>query len=418
MSGLWCGIVLALGIQSAECSMPATVPVPERRDSDPSIYAVPPAPPPVVQAPAPPPTPPPAPPAGTLQVPARITVDEGQAIGLPMRLNGSSVEIRSKVGDGIAINVDGAMADAGLPVNIDAGKIGGISIVGIRGGDFNLQVRALGPGGWSQPSSVAVKVVGKPVATSSPEPVADPEAERRKRLLALLQTLGADGVRARGPGHAEAPNDDTEEAGPPRDADYSRLKLSPDISGYPVARERMITTDRYISAVLEHRLNSQVPGRAVLVVDRPLYGNDGWKVLIESGSKVVCTYQPLEKEGNTRLPLKCERLLRPDGVSVVMRELVTGDAMASSGLPGQVDNRYFERYGAALIAASIAAIASVGKEAVQNPLLGNASQAYTNALGQATAKILEHNIDLAPIITIPAGTRITLQPLHDIVLAE
>lgn len=412
--GIYCGLLLAFGIQSAECSLPTILPVPETRTQDPSFYAVPPAPAPIPPAKVePPPPPPPAPPTGAIRLTGVIEIEETGGGSLPIEARGTVVEISSTPGDGIAVNFGGAMADAGVPVTVPIDRLADVEVVGIRRGNYTLRIRSLGPGGWSQAVSAQVLVHAPPAVV----PRVDPEAERRARMLAILKSLGVEGIRARGPGHAAIPDEvPPSDFGAPRDADYGRLGLKSDPGGYPVNRERMITADRYISAVLEHRINSQIPGRAVLVVDRPVFGGDGWKVLLEAGTKVVCKYDPLEQEGDTRLPLVCDRLIRPDGVSIVMKELVAGDAMASAGLPGNVDNRVWERYGAALIAASMAALASVGKEAIDQPIAGGAAQSYTDALGDATAKILDKNINLAPIITIPAGTRLTLQPTRDIVL--
>lgn len=203
-----------------------------------------------------------------------------------------------------------------------------------------------------------------------------------------------------------------------RDPDYSRLGLKPDRSGYPVDRGRIITADRYIPAALEHRLNSQVKGRAILQVTHPVFGGDGFKVLLEAGTKIVCTYEPLKRQGDTRLPLNCVRLIRPDGASVVLKDMVTGDAMASAGAPGIVDNRIWDRYGAAMISASLGALASLGEAVSQSELAAGPAQAYGDAMKDATGQLLQQSMNLAPIVTIPAGTLMTLQPLNDIMIME
>jgi type IV secretion system protein VirB10 len=340
----------------------------------------------------------------------------GDGVSVPVAVGpGTSlVEVSGSAGDGWSVVTEAGMADAGVPVSVDPGSLGNVKLIGTREGSFAVTVRALGPGGWSEKQSILLVVL-----SAGPPARPDPEALRREVTARIIAALGADGVNARRPGRSvdlepEAPIDDA----PKRDRDYSRLKLKPDLSGYPVDRSRMITTDRYITGVLEHRINSQVPGRLVAVVDKPVFGANGFKVLLESGTKIVCTYKPLEKEGQTRLQTDCTRAIRPDGASVAFRDLVTGDMSASAGLPGNVDNRTWERYGAAFISASIGALAAAGKQVVSNPLAQNSTQSFTDSLGQATSDILKRSIDLAPIISVPAGTLMTFQPLNDVVLVE
>lgn len=416
---IWCLIITTLGYPSAECTMPAAMPAVEERESDTkALHAVPP---PKVEAPAPVVTPQPtaAPPAvgKALITGGPISLSVGDAkIGLPVRIDGTMVEVTATAGSGVSIQTGKGMADAGVAVIVDAADFPYVGVVAESPGQWTVQVRALGPGGWSPPVAVSVRVAAPPVAEASRQPQ-ERVVSRKEAMERVLRLLGDDSIIQRGPGVAGL-DDPLENGGVVKERDYLGAGLKSDNSTGPVDRSRIITADRYITGVLEHRVNSQVPGRLVISLDRPVYAAEGFLIGLEAGTKVICTYKPLEKQGNTRLPVGCERAIRPDGSTIVLHDMVTGDAMASAGLPGDVDNRVWERYGAAMIAASVSAVASVGKSAVENPFLNNATQSYTDALGKATATILERTIDLAPIITIPAGTIVVLQPMRDIYMAN
>jgi type IV secretion system protein VirB10 len=134
-----------------------------------------------------------------------------------------------------------------------------------------------------------------------------------------------------------------------KDPDYQQRdpKAPEDRSTLPVDRYRVITADRYIGAVLENSVNSQIPGRIIAIVERNIYGADGRLALLPKGTRIICSYQSLAKVGDTRLNVGCSRAIRPDGASVMLTDAQGADQMARTGLVGDVDIRMWERYGSA-----------------------------------------------------------------------
>ena len=202
------------------------------------------------------------------------------------------------------------------------------------------------------------------------------------------------------------------------DPDYSRDKVPEDRSGLPVDRFRVVTADRYIGAVLENAVNSQIPGRVVAVVERHVFGADGRLPLLPKGTRIICDYESLAKVGDTRLPVMCSRAIRPDGANVLLTNAQGADQMARTGFIGEVDNRIWERYGSAALIALVSATASLGGSATANQQVNQGGQALSQNLGQVTAKVLEQTVDLAPIIEVPAGSKIQIIPRTDIWLRQ
>jgi type IV secretory pathway VirB10-like protein len=209
-------------------------------------------------------------------------------------------------------------------------------------------------------------------------------------------------------------------------------------SSLPVNRERIITNDRYIDAVLESSLNSALPGRATAVVERDVFGADGRYVLIPAGSKLVGTYASLKRQGDSRLAMIWSRILRPDGAQIVIDD-GAADEQGRQGLSGDIDSRFFARFGSALIVSTIAAAASAGAALANNgteitgvgstssfvvqPQAGQAAslaaaQSLNQNLGNIVNQILKEQANLAPIITIPQGSRFKITPMQDILLVE
>jgi type IV secretion system protein VirB10 len=205
-----------------------------------------------------------------------------------------------------------------------------------------------------------------------------------------------------------------------KDPDYRQRdpKLPEDRSTLPVDRFRVITADRYIGAILENAVNSQIPGRIIAVVERNVYGADGRLPLLPKGTRIICSYQSLSKVGDSRLPVTCARAIRPDGASVQLTDAAGADQMARTGFVGDVDIRMWERYGSAFIVAAISSLASLGNQVSTNQTVANGGNALSQNLGQVTAKVLEQSVDLAPIVTVPAGSRVQIIPGTDLWIRE
>ena len=200
------------------------------------------------------------------------------------------------------------------------------------------------------------------------------------------------------------------------DKDYAPLPQ--DLSTLPVDRSRTLTTDMRINAVLDDDINSQIPGVAIAIVDKPVFSPNNKFILLPVFTKIICEYQGVEQHGQTRLPMTCTRAIRPDGVSVTLTDAIVADQMGRTGLTGEVDNRTFETYAGAFIMSGISALAQSGVNPNAPAWRGNAQTTFSNNIGQVTADVIQKNISLKPVIYIKAGTRLQIRPKVDIVFKE
>lgn len=186
----------------------------------------------------------------------------------------------------------------------------------------------------------------------------------------------------------------------------------------PIDLERMITSFQSIPCVLENSINSQHPGQAVCIVEQNVYSYHGFKhryVLIPGGSKFQGSYTPLAKQGDTRLSILWQRLLKPDGSMLMLPDgLPTQDAMGRTSMPGEIDNRMWEQFGTPILLTALTAIASElvpqGTEG-----LSGAEQILVEGESRIVTQMLSNNLDLKPIMTIPTGSRLTVKPTIDLI---
>jgi len=186
-----------------------------------------------------------------------------------------------------------------------------------------------------------------------------------------------------------------------------------DITSYPVDMERVLTVDRFIPAILINEINSELDGKVVAQVESNVYGAHGRKILIPSGTRAIGRYRPIKKVGTERLTIFWQRLITPSGINIHTTDAEMTDQMGRSGITGAVDNRYWDRYGMALL---VSAVGSAGAYAI--PVKNNAQAVVIENFGRDqqtfAKKILDEHMEIRPKITIPAGTRILITASRDI----
>ena len=69
-----------------------------------------------------------------------------------------------------------------------------------------------------------------------------------------------------------------------------------------------------IPAVLETAIHSDLPGLVRAVVERPVYSANAMKLLIPAGSKLMGHYDAGLVQGQSRVFVSWQRVLRPDGI--------------------------------------------------------------------------------------------------------
>jgi type IV secretory pathway VirB10-like protein len=181
----------------------------------------------------------------------------------------------------------------------------------------------------------------------------------------------------------------------------------------PVKLDRVVPVDRFIDAVLINEINSELGGKVVAQVERHVYGQHGNNVLIPAGSKAVGYYNPLEKAGDSRIMIYWNRIITPEGINIHVEDAEMADGMGRAGITGNVDNRYFERYGLALLVSTIQAATAYALP-VENDSQKVVVESYGSGAAGLSKTILDNNINLKPIVEIPAGSSIKISVMRDI----
>ncbi|WP_162302021.1 TrbI/VirB10 family protein, partial [Croceibacterium ferulae] len=108
-----------------------------------------------------------------------------------------------------------------------------------------------------------------------------------------------------------------------------------------------VTQGTMIPAVLETAINTDVPGYVRAVVSQDVRSFDGMRILVPRSSRLIGQYQSGLQAGQRRAYVIWTRLIRPDGVSVALASPASAFD-GSGGLPGRVDNHFFQRFGSSI----------------------------------------------------------------------
>jgi type IV secretion system protein VirB10 len=213
-----------------------------------------------------------------------------------------------------------------------------------------------------------------------------------------------------GEAHAGPPD---ESGATPGDSALTSL-LRP--SATPAARARVLPAERlllpkgaFIDCTLETAIDSTLPGMTTCVTATDTFGVDGSTVLIERGSKLVGETRGEVHQGAARVFVLWTQARTPTGVIVPLDSPGT-DELGRSGLPGEVNRHFFERFGAAILISVIdgavqSAVSSRGGSAViVNP---STSQ-------DVMTEVLKGTINIPPTITKAQGDRIQVLVARDL----
>ena len=172
-----------------------------------------------------------------------------------------------------------------------------------------------------------------------------------------------------------------------------------------------------ISASLVTGLNSDLPGFVIAQVTEHVYDTaTGRHLLIPQGTRLVGKYDNVVAFGQERALVVWQRLILPDGSSIVIDNLPATDTGGYAGLADAVDLHTWKL----LKGVALATVLGVGSELVfgssDNDLvraLQLSTQSTTNRAGQ---RLVERNLNVQPTITVRPGWPLRVIVHKDLVL--
>ncbi|MDY0322051.1 MAG: TrbI/VirB10 family protein [Arcobacteraceae bacterium] len=185
---------------------------------------------------------------------------------------------------------------------------------------------------------------------------------------------------------------------------------------------RAITADKKISAQLLEAIDSTLEGEVTAQIEDDIYASMGTALLIPKGSKAIGEYKSDVKAGENRFAVVWKRIITPYGHNINLTASLTQDLAGNSGVVGEVDDRYWQRYGLPLTLSTLTngtllAIAQAGnnnEDSDTQIILDNSRQ----DLSYIMKRIIDEQIKIKPKITVAAGERIFIKSKFDMWFPE
>lgn len=300
------------------------------------------------------------------------------------------------------------------------------------------------------PVSISVRPIPEPVKEPEPAPViVRPEPvptgpvprDVAREYLRVIGPIGRSMASERGftiVSSAKDPRAATEIAGVRyRDIDIATVTMDqrydPSIpytdASLPVDRDRILTTDRVIKAVLETPVSNVMCNKVIALVESDVYSASSARPLIAAGSRVIGECQNFADE---RVGIAWNRIITVDGRSITFQDRMadTNDATGLGGVPGRIYMSPFDKYVLPIFSTMIDTTAGVifaafgEDERVVTDEFGNTStetsarneglRIVTGEARGTAQQIIKDIRDVRQIAVIPKGSRIDIEIQEDI----
>ncbi|MBZ9734972.1 TrbI/VirB10 family protein [Mesorhizobium sp. CA18] len=250
---------------------------------------------------------------------------------------------------------------------------------------------------------------------------ADEEAARTSRVF--FQATQGDPR----PAEASAPavNDFAGQYGQPNAQDRQlsflsaaadRRTVAPDHTT-PPASPYVLQAGAVIPAALITGIRSDLPGQISAQVTENVYDSPtGRSLLIPQGTRIIGQYDSGIGSGQRRVLLVWNRLIFPDGRSIVLERQPGADAQGYAGLEDAVDYHWGELFKAAALSTILSVGAQAGSSDQDSDIVRAVRSGASDSASQVGQQVVQRQLAMAPTLTIRPGFPVRVLVTRDLAL--
>jgi len=189
-----------------------------------------------------------------------------------------------------------------------------------------------------------------------------------------------------------------------------------DVKKPETGRVFTVLAGNLLECVLTNRLAGALTGPVNLMLTTPLYSHDRSTLLLPQGTRILGTVTSAKGQ-DERLFVAFHRAILPTGYSVSLDQFLGLSQQGQSGLRDQVNNHYFQIFGASV---ALAAIQGLGQAGGNLGSGGSATLRLQNGVGMGTengsSRIIERLLARVPTFTVRERTRVKVYIAKDFTL--
>ncbi len=184
----------------------------------------------------------------------------------------------------------------------------------------------------------------------------------------------------------------------------------------PPASPYVLQAGAVIPAALITGIRSDLPGQITAQVTENIYDSPTGRILlVPQGARIIGQYDNAVQFGQRRVLLVWNRLIMPNGRSIVLERQPGADAGGYAGLEDGVDYHWWDL----AKAAGLSTLLSIGAELAiddDDRLLRAIRDGGQNTINDAGQEIIRRQLKVAPTLTVRAGFPVRVIVTRDLVL--
>ena len=195
-----------------------------------------------------------------------------------------------------------------------------------------------------------------------------------------------------------------------------RRTVSPDRVAAP-ASANILQAGAVIPAALITGIRSDLPGQITAQVTENVHDSPTGRILlIPQGTRIIGQYDNGVGFGQRRVLLVWNRLIFPNGRSIVLERQTGADAEGYAGLEDGIDYHWGELFKAAVLSTILSVGASAGTSGSDSDLVSALREGASDSISQTGRQLVQRQLNIAPTLTIRPGFPVRIIVTRDLVL--
>lgn len=192
--------------------------------------------------------------------------------------------------------------------------------------------------------------------------------------------------------------------------------VSPDRVAAP-ASANVLQAGAVIAAALITGIRSDLPGQITAQVTENVYDSPTGRILlVPQGTRIIGQYDNGVGFGQRRVLLVWNRLIFPNGRSIVLERQPGADAEGYAGLEDGVDYHWGELFKAAALSTLLSVGAQSGSSSNDSDIIRALRNGASDSINQTGQQIVQRQLNIAPTLTIRPGFPVRVIVTRDLVL--
>ncbi|MDR7260206.1 type IV secretion system protein VirB10 [Sphingomonas sp. BE270] len=199
-------------------------------------------------------------------------------------------------------------------------------------------------------------------------------------------------------------------------AEADRKTVAPDRVQAPIS-PNILQAGAVIPAALLGGIHSDLPGQVRAQVTENVYDSPTGRILlIPQGTRIIGQYDNNVGFGQQRILMVWNRLIFPNGRSIVLERQPGADAEGYAGLQDGVDHHWGELFKAAVLTTILSVGSEAGYSGNESDIARALRQGGANSMSQVGQQIVGRQLDIPPTLTDRPGLPVRVIITHDLVL--